>query len=108
MMTMIPSGIHLAALGFALALALPAGDALAGGQVTHCAKRETVATGSSIFHQRLAKIDAEIAWEIKAVKKYGLLWYSWWAANNNRFRCKTTGQHNIHICVARGTPCRLL
>jgi len=86
-------------------LALPAQDTLAGSRGWTCAKREMVATGSSTIAERLAKIDAEVAWEFKVVRKYGPLWYSWWAANNNRFRCKTKGRRTI--CVARGTPCRL-
>ncbi len=81
------------------------GESHAGSSMT-CAKRDTVATGSSVVHERLAKIDAEVAWEIKVVKKFGLLWYSWWAADNNRFICKASGRRTI--CVARGRPCRLL
>lgn len=101
-MKKIKTGIALAALGIAFALTLPA-DANAG---MTCAKRDTVATGSSVVLPFLAKIDAEIAWELKAVNKYGLLWYSWWAADNHRFSCKTRGKRTI--CVARGKPCRLL
>ena len=104
-MKTIKTGIALLALGLAFALALPAVESFASGGRT-CAKREMVATGSSSLHQRLAKIDAEIAWELKVINKYGLLWYSWWAADNHRFSCKTRGRRNI--CVARGTPCRLL
>lgn len=91
--------------GLAFVLAVSAGESFAGSGMT-CAKRETVATGSSVIHKRLAKIDAEMAWELKVVKKYGLLWYSWWAADNNRFICKVRGPRTI--CTARGKPCRLL
>jgi len=100
------TGLALAVLGLAFTLALPAGDALARGQNTRCAKHAVVATGSSGLGKMLARMDAEIAWELKAVKKHGLLWYSWWAAKNNAFRCRKKGQRTI--CVARGTPCRLL
>lgn len=99
------TGIALAALGLAFTLTLPTDESLARGGMK-CAKRDTVATGSSVVHQRLAKIDAEVAWELKVVNKYGLLWYSWWAADNNRFSCKTRGRRTV--CVARGKPCRLL
>jgi len=105
-MKMIPAGIPLAALGLAFTLALPAPDTLAGSRDLTCAKREIVATGSSIIAKPLAKIDAEIAWELKVVNKYGLLWYSWWASKDHRFRCKSNGRRTV--CVARGTPCRLL
>lgn len=99
-------GLALAALGLAFTLAQPAPDALAGGQVTTCAKRAMVATGSSVIAKKLAEIDAEIAWELKVIKKHGLLWYSWWASKNHSFRCKKNGRRTI--CVARGTPCRLI
>jgi hypothetical protein len=85
---------------------LPTPHSLAGNGNRTCAKREMVATGSSTIARPLAKIDAEVAWEIKVVEKYGLLWYSWWAAKNHRFHCKTKGRRTT--CVARGTPCRLL
>ena len=98
-------GLATVVLGFSLGLALPASDVLAGGKGWKCAKREIVATGSSVIAKKLAKIDAEIAWEIKAVSKYGPLWYSWWAANNYRFRCRSDGYRTT--CVARGAPCRL-
>lgn len=94
-----------ATLCIAFTILLWPGESQAGSGMT-CAKRDTVATGSSVIHERLAKIDAEVAWEIKVVKKYGLLWYSWWAADNNRFSCKTSGRRTF--CVARGRPCRLL
>ena len=102
----IPSGFPLAALSLAITLTLPVPDALAGGQKTTCVKRAMVATGSSVLGKGLAKIDAEVAWETKVVRKYGLLWYSWWASKNHRFRCKSNGRRTI--CVASGTPCRLL
>jgi len=105
-MKTIRAGIMMAAFGFALVLALPAPDAFADMRGSTCAKREIVATGSSIIAEKLAKIDAEMAWELKAVSKYGPLWYSWWAAKNNRFRCRTKGQRTT--CVARGAPCSLL
>lgn len=95
----------VAASGFALALAVPAAPGNAGIATT-CARHETVATGSSVVHPRLAKVDAELAWEMKVVGKYGPLWYSWWAAENNRFSCRTRGRRTV--CVARGRPCRLL
>ena len=94
-----------ATLCIAFTILLWPGESHAAKGMT-CAKRDTVATGSSVIHRRLAKIDAEVAWEIKVVKKYGLLWYSWWAADNNRFSCRDRG--NRTICVARGRPCKLL
>jgi len=105
-MKMTDTGLALAALGLAFTLALPAPDALASGQVTVCAKRPVVVTASSGLGLFFAKIDAEIAWELKVVNKHGLLWYSWWAAKNHSFRCKKRG--NRTYCVARGTPCRLI
>jgi hypothetical protein len=93
------------AMGLAFMLALPASDASASGRMK-CAKRETVATGSSIIHRMLAKSDAEVAWELKVVEQYGPLWYSWWASENHRFTCRQRGRRTI--CVARGRPCRLL
>lgn len=100
------TGLALAVLGLAFTLALPAGDALAGGQITRCARSAVVATGSSGLGKVLARIDAEIAWELKVVNKHGLLWYSWWASRNHSFRCSKKGARTI--CVARGTPCRLI
>lgn len=104
-MTVFRWGIAVSVVGLAFAFTLPASESFAGRGMT-CAKRETVATGSSVVHQRLAKIDAELAWELKVVSKYGPLWYSWWAANNSRFICRTRGRRTT--CIARGTPCRLL
>ncbi len=104
MKAIIP-GIALSVLGLAFTLTLPMGESLASSGMK-CAKREMVATGSSVIHQRIAKIDAEFAWELKVINKYGLLWYSWWAADNNRFICKTRGKRTT--CIARGKPCRLL
>ncbi len=105
-MKTIRAGIAITALSFAFTLVLPVPDSLAGASGRTCAKREIVAMGSSGIAKMLAKVDAEIAWEIKAVNKHGLLWYSWWAAGNHRFRCRTKDRRTI--CVARGTPCRLL
>ncbi len=92
-----------AAVIFALAGA--SGQAVADVSTRSCARHEIAATGSSVFATRLAKIDAELAWEIKVIRKHGLLWYSWWAAKNNRFKC--TKSERRTICIARGTPCRL-
>ena len=100
------SFLVLAAATLAFAVALPSGKAASGDRGRACAKQETVATGSPRILRPLAKVSAEIAWEIKVVKKYGLLWYSWWAAKNNRFNCTTRNRQTV--CVARGTPCRLL
>ncbi len=103
--TRVSTTFTFVSLCIAFTILLWPGESHASGGMT-CAKRETVATGSSVIHERLAKIDAEMAWELKVVKKYGLLWYSWWAADNNRFICKTRGRRTS--CVARGKPCRLL
>lgn len=105
-MKTLRESIVILALSLAFNLALPTPDVFADARGSVCAKREIVATGSSVIAKMVAKMDAEIAWEMKAVSKHGLLWYSWWAAKNNRFRCRTKGERTI--CVARGAPCRLL
>lgn len=97
--------VAAAVIAAIVTLVSPWGQAVADVSSGTCARHEIVATGSSVIATKLAKIDAEIAWEFKAVKKHGLLWYSWWAAKNNRFKC--TGRGNRAICVARGTPCKL-
>ena len=103
---MIKAGKVLAALGIAIALSLWPGESIAGGGNMKCAKRDTVASGSSVISKVIAKFYAEVAWELKAVNKYGPLWYSWWAADNHRFSCRKKGARIT--CVARGKPCRLL